>query len=144
MEPRGIRSQVWKVGHVRQAVRRNFRLPSLPLQFSSNHPGRCATFASRQLDRHLRCLFGVRQRIPLRLAGDEGYYLSAAAARAPGSISHQARRLIGIFGLARKSLPQRAAVSTAALSAAAIVLSGVPPKTKPAAEAAGSLSIVKT
>src|SRR5260370_32455742 len=140
MEPRGIRSQVWKVGHVRQAVRRNFRLPSLPLQFSSNHPGRCAAFASRQLDRHLRCLFGVRQRIPLRLAGDEGYYLSAAASRARGSISHQARSLIGIFGLARKSLPQTAAVSTTALSAAPIVLSGLPPqKTKPAAEAAGSL-----
>src|SRR5260370_359490 len=84
----------------------------------------------------------VRQSMPLRLAGDEGYHLSAAAWRARGWISHKARSLIGIFGLARESLPQRAAVSTAALSAAAIVLSGVPPqKTKPAAEAAGSLSI---
>src|SRR5207245_11548954 len=42
------------------------------LQFSDYQQDRQAAVASGLRHRHLRCLFGLRKRVPLRLAADEG------------------------------------------------------------------------
>jgi hypothetical protein len=74
----------WKVLHDCEIVRCGLRVQALPLQFSGNHSRKSAPPAGCRLDWNLRCLSGLRTRVPLRLARNEGDHVTVGDAAVHG------------------------------------------------------------
>src|SRR5271169_6588453 len=83
------RPGLWKVLHGSKTHRCGFRLPALPVQLPGDNSRSGTPPSSSRIDRHVRGLPGLRQRIPLRLAGDEGDYLIVRAARVRSLACHE-------------------------------------------------------